>query len=182
MNTCLDVTGKKMRRCTNGGFTLVELMIVVAIIGILASIAFPQFAYMVAKAQEGTTKANLGALRSALSLYYSDNEGMNTSNAAADLAAGGRYISSIPYAYYPTTPKSPGHSPSNRIFQVGVDLNTPLLLIEIEDYPGIGGGGFVYDASGTPAISSYSPATPTAGQIVCLCAHTDLRGTSWATY
>jgi len=51
----------------NKGFTLIELMIVVAIIGILAAIAIPQFANLVAKSQEGRTKANLGTIRSALS-------------------------------------------------------------------------------------------------------------------
>ena len=57
------------------GFTLIELMIVVAIIGILAAIAIPQFANLVAKSQEGRCKANLGTIRSALSIYYGDLEG-----------------------------------------------------------------------------------------------------------
>jgi len=57
------------------GFTLIELMIVVAIIGILAAIAIPQFAQLVAKSQEGATKGNLGTLRSSLSIYYGDLEG-----------------------------------------------------------------------------------------------------------
>jgi prepilin-type N-terminal cleavage/methylation domain-containing protein len=57
------------------GFTLIELMIVVAIIGILASIAIPKFADLIRKSKEGATKGNLGSLRSALSIYYGDMEG-----------------------------------------------------------------------------------------------------------
>ena len=41
------------------GFTLVELMIVVAIIGVLAAVAIPKFADMLEKSREGATKGNL---------------------------------------------------------------------------------------------------------------------------
>lgn len=58
------------------GFTLIELMIVVAIIGILAAIAIPKFAQMLEKSREGTTKGNAGAIRSAIMLYYGDREGV----------------------------------------------------------------------------------------------------------
>ena len=57
------------------GFTLIELMIVVAVIGILASIAIPKFAELLRKSREGSTKGNLGALRSAINVYYTENEG-----------------------------------------------------------------------------------------------------------
>ena len=57
------------------GFTLVELMIVIVIIGILAAVAIPKFADMVDKSKEGSTKGQLTSLRSALNIYYSDNEG-----------------------------------------------------------------------------------------------------------
>ncbi len=57
------------------GFTLIELMIVVAIIGILAAIAIPRFAQMLEKAREAATKGNVGALKSAASIYYGDWEG-----------------------------------------------------------------------------------------------------------
>src|ERR1700757_3818100 len=64
-----------MTKRKKSGFTLIELMIVVAIIGILAAIAIPRFAEMIRKSAEGSSKGNLGAIRSALSIYYGDMEG-----------------------------------------------------------------------------------------------------------
>ena len=58
------------------GFTLIELMIVVAIIGIIASIAIPKFAEMMERAKEAATKGNLGICRTAVAFYYGGNEGL----------------------------------------------------------------------------------------------------------
>jgi prepilin-type N-terminal cleavage/methylation domain-containing protein len=60
----------------DSGFTLIELMLVVAILSLLAAIAIPKFGNMIIKAKEAAVKANLGALRGALTIYYSDNEGI----------------------------------------------------------------------------------------------------------
>ena len=60
---------------TNKGFTLIELMVVVAILGTLAAIAVPRFAELMRKAKEGSTKGNLGVLRSCVKTYYASNDG-----------------------------------------------------------------------------------------------------------
>lgn len=65
------------------GFTLVELMIVVAIIGILAAIAIPKFADMLEKSREGATKGNLTAMKSAINIYYGDQQGVYPSDLTA---------------------------------------------------------------------------------------------------
>ena len=55
-----------------GGFTLIELMIVVAIIGILAAIAIPNFLRFQLKAKTSEGKTNLAAIRTAEVSYYSE--------------------------------------------------------------------------------------------------------------
>ena len=52
------------------GFTLIELVIIIVILGILATQAIPTYLSMVDDAKRASAKANLGSLRSSVSIFY----------------------------------------------------------------------------------------------------------------
>jgi type IV pilus assembly protein PilA len=63
-----------MIRNIRKGFTLIELMIVVAIIGILAAIAIPNFIKFQARSKQSEVKANLKAVFTAEKAYYQEKD------------------------------------------------------------------------------------------------------------
>jgi len=142
------------------GFTLIELMIVVAIIGILAAIAIPQFANLVGKSQEGRTKANLGSIRSALSIYYGDTEGWYPTEGAAltSLTTAGRYLVTVPNADLPKTINNVGHSSVNSIVNTLADS-----------------AGWFYNNSGNSGATGW-------GAVAVNCSHADLRSQGWTSF
>jgi len=77
-----------MRILTKGkkgkhGFTLVELMIVIIIVGILAAVAVPIYSGFVKRAYSSEAKATVGAIRAAEQVYYAEkNEWLMTGTSA----------------------------------------------------------------------------------------------------
>ncbi len=54
----------------NGGFTLIELVIIIVILGILAAVAIPRYSDISGEAREASARAALGGLRSGIAIWY----------------------------------------------------------------------------------------------------------------
>lgn len=81
------------------GFTLIELMIVIAIVGILAAVALPAYQDYTARAQMSEALTLAEGQKSAVVEYYSDNGTFPNSNASAGIASAsaitGKYVKSV---------------------------------------------------------------------------------------
>jgi type II secretion system protein G len=67
---------------SESGFTLIELMVVVVIIGVLVAIAIPIFVNATSNAKQKTCQANLRTIDGAISVYYANNSGYPANIAA----------------------------------------------------------------------------------------------------
>jgi type IV pilus assembly protein PilA len=77
---------KMMNKKAQAGFTLIELMIVVAIIGILAAVAIPQYQDYVVRSKIAASVTSADPIKTAMAEYYQTN---GTFPATADLTTAG---------------------------------------------------------------------------------------------
>jgi len=108
------------------GFTLIELMIVVAIIAILAAIAIPQYKKFQLKAKTSEAKTNLGAIRTAEEAYAAENDkyvfcAWTPSNAPT--AAGQSWVTGAGHKGFVSIGFAPAGTP-RYIYCVGTSANT----------------------------------------------------------
>lgn len=75
------------------GFTLVELLVVMAVIALLLSIAVPRYFSSVEKSREAVLRENLSLTRQALDKYYGDNGKYPDT---LDQLVSGKYLRSLP--------------------------------------------------------------------------------------
>jgi prepilin-type N-terminal cleavage/methylation domain-containing protein len=120
-----------MERASERGFTLIELMIVVAIIAILAGILIPNFVNARAQAQTSACESNLRAIATALELVYADQQtyepnGQATFNAdPADFTNGAGTVYTVR-----VTPQSGGAPPSYVITCPGTHVGSTLAKLQ----------------------------------------------------
>ena len=80
------------------GFTLIELMIVVAIIGILAALAIPAYNDYTARAQASEAVELMGGMKTPLAEWYSDKGTWPTALSSIGANTAGKYVSVIAVA------------------------------------------------------------------------------------
>jgi len=133
----------RQKTLDNKGFTLIEMLVVITIIGILASIAVPNYMKAKNKAKEAECKSNLHVIQTALERYAVDHDGNFPPYLIGGDKSGwmywhSRYDRNIPnapylmdplveYGYIDSYPKNPfvGDNGSNIIGHTGGDSTQP---------------------------------------------------------
>lgn len=64
------------RNLGKSGFTLIELVIIIVVLGIIAAIAVPKYQNIATEAKESSCRGALGALRSGINIWYANQAAM----------------------------------------------------------------------------------------------------------
>lgn len=129
-------------------------MITILILGILIAIGIVGYNQVLVKSNEGATKGNLSAIRSALSIYYGDNDSIaHPTDDLSCLLTGMKYLPAIP--------------------PVNTEPSHPKAVGVLTEASPTDSGVWSYDNNS---------ANVTWGQIRVGCSHQDTRNTIWSAY
>lgn len=126
INTLKEAVVKLFGKVGNQGFSLVELMTVVGIIGVLSALAVPRLQIFMAKAKQSEAKTSLSALYSLQEAYYGDAGAYSASTAAVGWVApaGARYTLTTTVANLGTATSGTAGATSICKGQAGADVWT----------------------------------------------------------
>jgi len=138
-----------MNRKRERGFTLLELIIVVGIIGVLAAISIVKFVQLIDKAREAATKANLGALRASVSIYFADNKGIWPAQLTTEkwIHSGEPFPAFIP-TYMRRIPKATLQRSNPHANEDNIEYVTTHIYGEIAPEQITDKGGWIYSSTG----------------------------------
>jgi prepilin-type N-terminal cleavage/methylation domain-containing protein len=117
----LDINTLRAKAKKNKGFTLIELMIVVAILGILAAIAIPALTKYMRKSKTSEARIQLAKLFDSTSAYFSEEHVER--GATATLGEGGTITDAAPHRCPPTDPAEPAESAAGPTPDIDLDCN-----------------------------------------------------------
>ena len=106
-----------MKKQLQQGFTLIELMIVVAIIGILAAIAIPAYQNYTIRAQVSEGMSLADGAKTAITEYYTNHGAFPSQNASSGLASAGSIVGNYVADVSTGTADSPA-SVANGVIQI----------------------------------------------------------------
>ena len=133
-----------MKKTKMKSFTLIELVMVIVIIGILGVIAVPRFINFRQDAQNAAAEGNIAAIRSAISIYYSNTAIPN--NYCLCVPNGQTYNSIVGCNTYRTNPHvDPDTGATVPCYPANINEIENNLLVSPPVW--YGGGGYCYDPS-----------------------------------
>lgn len=138
------------------GFTLVEILIVVVILGILAAIVVPQFTNAANESRVGNVATQVSTIETQLELYAARNNG--TYPALSDQAS---WETLVTDGYFKAIPRNPFTGDIDVVARDTADFvdddGNPVFVI----YEGTGGGWFYDEDTGNIAAHAPASANPT---------------------
>lgn len=136
---------KMYQKCLKRGFTLIELLVVVLIIGILASVALPQYQKAVLKSKAARVWPTLKTIDSAIQIYCLANPGStNSLYDSLDIAIPSNFSYTQSCQILETHPswESVGYTSSDNSFIVGGNTRIQLSIRNGKRYCGAWDGSY----------------------------------------